>query len=169
MQLALDNAGQGPSDHTSFYLQDIPVLFFFTGIHPDYHKPTDDAQKINYEGLKIITKYVFDVAKELTDFPQVPFTKTTIPKEQMPEWRVSMGVMPSLATGTNGMKIEGVTEGKPAYKAGIMQGDILKKLDDCIVEDIYSYTKCLSKYKAKDTAEATIQRGDKIIIVKLQF
>lgn len=169
MQLVLDNAGQGPSDHTSFYLQDIPVLFFFTGIHPDYHKPTDDAQKINYEGLKIITKYVFDVAKELTYFPQVPFTKTTIPKEQMPEWRVSMGVMPSLATGTNGMKIEGVTERKPAYKAGIMQGDVLKKLDDCTVEDIYSYTKCLSKYKAKDTAEATIQRGDKIIIVKLQF
>ena len=158
--LAIDSSGVGPSDHTSFYLKDIPVLFLFTGTHNDYHKPSDDTEKINFEGLKNITKYAYGIATEISNTDKLPFTKTKMSQAKaVPKYKVSLGVMPSYADTKDGLHIDGVTENRPAAVAGIMQGDILTKIGKCEVKEVYSYMECLSKLNAGDEVPVTVKRN----------
>ncbi len=158
--LAIDSSGIGPSDHTSFYLKDIPVLFLFTGTHNDYHKPSDDTEKINFEGLKNITNYVYGITTELSNTESLPFTKTKMSQAKaVPKYKVSLGVMPSYADTKEGLHIDGVTENRPAAVAGIVQGDILTKIGKCEVKEVYSYMDCLSKLNAGDEVPVTIKRN----------
>ena len=89
-----NKSGIGASDHTSFYLQDIPVLHFFTGAHEDYHRPTDDAEKINFKGIETVTTYIKEIINDLDDEPKINFVKTTTENNTTPRFSVTLGVVP---------------------------------------------------------------------------
>ncbi len=168
--LAIDSSGVGPSDHTSFYLKDIPVLFMFTGTHSDYHKPTDDTERINFDGLKNITNYVFGLANALSEQENLPFTKTKVSQSKaVPKYKVTLGIMPSYADTKDGLHIDGVTEKRPADLAGIKSGDILTKIGDCPIKEVYSYMECLAKVNSGDELPVTVLRDGKEMTVKVKF
>ncbi len=148
IKIVSDSSGIGPSDHTSFYLKNIPVLFLFTGTHSDYHKPSDDSEKINFDGLTKIQAYLIDLLKELSNSDELPFTVTKNTSKAKPQYKVTLGIMPSYVTNEQGLQVDGVVGGKLAQKAGIQAGDILIQLNDCKITDIYSYMDCLSTLKS---------------------
>ncbi|GGD50365.1 aminopeptidase [Muriicola marianensis] len=168
-ELVLKESGVGPSDHTSFYLQDIPVLHFFTGQHEDYHKPTDDADRLNYEGMEEITNYIMAVIGELDDNPKLAFRKTKNESEEVPRFKVGLGVIPDYLFGGEGMRIDGVSEDKPAQKAGLQKGDIVVKMGDSTVTDMMSYMRALSVFEEGDATTITILREGKTMDVRVSF
>lgn len=168
--LAIDSAGVGPSDHTSFYLKDIPVLFLFTGTHSDYHKPTDDTERVNFTGLRNITHYVFNLANGLAEVENIPFTKTKIAQSKaVPKYKVTLGIMPSYADSKDGLQIDGVTEKRPADLAGVRAGDVLIRIGKCEVKEVYSYMDCLSKINSGDELPVAVLRDGKEMTVNVKF
>ena len=168
--VTLDNAGQGPSDHTSFYLKDIPVLFFFTGTHADYHKPSDDEDKINYYGVRNIVDYVFRVSNEIASLDKIEFTQTAMNAgKTVPKYKVTLGIMPDYTDHGDGLHIDGVTENRPAHAAGILEGDILVKIGDCEIKEVYGYMDCLAKLTVGDEKDVTVMRNGKPITMKVKF
>src|SRR5690606_10268974 len=127
-----------PSDHTSFYLADIPVLHFFTGAHEDYHKPSDDAHLINKDGMGMIADMVTRIIRQVGDDGQskMVFTKTKDPDpSSTPRMEVTLGVLPDYLYDGEGMRIDGVREGKPAEAAGMQKGDVIVSLGGKPVKD----------------------------------
>lgn len=168
--ITLDQSGVGPSDHTSFYLKDIPVLFFFTGTHADYHKPSDDEDKISYYGVKNITDYAFRIISDLSNQTSIEFTKTKMNAEKTrPKYKVTLGVMPDYTDHGDGLHIDGVTDGRPAQIAGIMEGDIITKIGTCDIKEVYSYMECLGKINAGDELPVTFKRNGEIKTVTVKF
>ena len=154
VNLAIDSSGIGPSDHTSFYVKNIPVLFFFTGTHEDYHKPSDVYEKINLNGVKLITKYVYEILEEIMKEESLPFLETKAQTERIvPQYEVSLGIMPSYADSDSGMKVDGVMDNRPGEKAGLKQGDVITKIGECEIKEIYSYMECLSELKPGDEVQ----------------
>ena len=165
-----DSAGVGPSDQTSFYLKDIPVLHFFTGQHSDYHKPTDDADKINFKGEEKVLELIIDVINDLDTKPKLKFFKTKSVDMGKTSFKVTMGIMPDYAFDEGlGMRIDGVTDGKPASKAGILKGDIVLKLGTHKVGNVQDYMKALGHFNKGDKTTVTIKRGSDIEILNIQF
>ena len=162
-------SGVGPSDHTSFYLNDIPVLHFFTGQHEDYHKPSDDYDKINFEGMDIISNYIFDIISDLNDNEKLSFTKTINESEEVPKFKVSLGVVPDYLFDGEGMRIDGVTENRPAQIAGLLKGDVVIKIGEYDVKDMMGYMKALSKFEKGNTTTVSIDRKGNKIIKKITF
>ncbi len=130
-----DSSGTGPSDHTSFYRKDIPVLFFFTGLHSDYHRPSDDADRINYTGELMIIRYIYSVIeKNNRPATKLAFTKTRETQTTTSaRFSVSMGIMPDYTFSGNGVRVDGVSDGRPAQKAGIKTGDVVIQLGDHVI------------------------------------
>jgi len=156
----VDSSGTGPSDHTSFYRKDIPVLFFFTGLHSDYHKPTDDADKINYNGELQVIKYINAVITTLNPHAKLAFTKTR--EQQMgtsARFSVTMGIMPDYTFNGEGVRVDGVSDGRPAQKAGLKTGDVILKLGDYSTGSLESYMQALGKFKKGDNAKVKVKRG----------
>ena len=168
-ELKTTESGIGPSDHTSFYLQDIPVIHFFTGQHEDYHKPSDDVDKINFEGMYNIFKYVEGIIQESTDIDDFDFTKTKSDSTTTPKFKVTLGVMPDYLFDGEGMRIDGISKGKTAEKFGILKGDIVIKIGDIDVPDMMGYMKGLSKFEKGDSALVKIKRGEEIISKSIIF
>ena len=165
-----DSAGVGPSDHTSFYLKDIPVLHFFTGQHSDYHKPTDDADKINFKGEEKILELIIDIINDLDSKQKLHFYKTKSVDMGTTSFKVTMGVMPDYAFDESlGMRIDGVTDGKPAANAGIQKGDIVIKLGTYKVDNVQDYMKALGHFNKGDKTIVTIKRGSNIKTANIQF
>ena len=164
-----NESGVGPSDHTSFYLQDIPVLHLFTGQHEDYHKPSDDFDKLNYEGMNLISSYVFDIVTDLDDNGKLPFRKTKNESDKTPRFKVSLGVVPDYLFDGNGMRIDGISEDKPAQKAGLQKGDIVIKLGDSSVTDMMSYMRALSVFEKGDSTKVVVDRNGKPIEAPIKF
>ena len=162
-------SGVGPSDHTSFYLMDIPVLHFFTGQHEDYHKPSDDAEKLNYEGMETISQFILDIITELNDDGKIAFKKTKNESQDVPAFKVTLGVVPDYLYNGKGMRIDGVSEDKPAQKAGMQKGDIVIKMGDFAVEDMMSYMKSLGKFEKGNTTKVQIKRNEEIIELEVTF
>ena len=170
INIAIDSSGVGPSDHTSFYLKDIPVLFLFTGTHSDYHKPTDDTDKINFEGVRMITNYVFGLANALSETEKIPFTKTKMSESKsVPKYKVTLGIMPSYADTKDGLHIDGVTDHRPGSDAGMMAGDILTKIGTCEIKEVYSYMECLAKVNSGQELPVTVIRDGKEVVLKVKF
>ena len=146
------DSGVGPSDHTSFYLEDMPVLHFFTGQHTDYHKPSDDSELINYEGIKDVSDYMIRLILSLDDQPKLAFTKTKDDSgKKASSFKVTLGVMPDYTyTAGDGMRIDGVLSDRPAEKAGMEKGDVIIRLGDVDVKDIYGYMDALGKFNSGD-------------------
>ena len=164
-----NESGVGPSDHTSFYINDIPVLHFFTGQHADYHKPSDDPDKINYQGVKEISDYIFSLISDLNDNGRIAFRKTKNESEEVPRFKVSLGVMPDYMFNKGGMRIDAVTENRPGYKAGLIKGDVVIKLGEDDVEDMMSYMKALSKFESGDTTFVVVKREQDTIKNEVTF
>lgn len=160
INVKFDSSGIGPSDHTSFYLKNIPVLFFFTGIHKDYHKPTDDVDKINFNGELQVIKYIFDIIKETNNLEKLAFLKTREPQMgNGTHFTVSLGIMPDYTFSGSGVRADGIIDGKIADKAGMKAGDVIIGLGDLKITDIYAYMAALSKYKKGDETKVEVKRG----------
>lgn len=167
--LKKDSSGVGPSDQTSFYLKDIPVLFFFTGQHSDYHKPTDDADKINYKGIEHVVEYVIDVIYDLDKQTKQPFLKTKQSEETKVSFKVTMGIMPDYTFEGKGLRMDDVTDGKPAANAGLQKGDIILRLGDHEIGNIQDYMKALGEHSKGDKVEVMIQRGQEMLTKEVVF
>ena len=168
LKLVPSESGVGPSDHTSFYLQDLPVLHFFTGQHADYHKPSDDADKINYEGLVKVVRYISRLVAELNAEPKLAFTKTKDSSDS-PRFTVSMGVVPDYLYSGKGMRVDGVSEGKPAQAAGLQKGDVVLQLGDSTIVDMMGYMRALSVFKKGDSTQVVVERAGLKIAAKIKF
>ncbi len=170
LKLKENDSGVGPSDHTSFYLQNIPVLHFFSGSHADYHKPTDDEDKINYEGEVLIVKMIENILTRLDNSEKLQFIKTKNDStEETPRFKVTLGVVPDYAFDGVGMRIDGVTDGKPASKSGLLPGDVVLQLGEHKVVDMMSYMKALGKFNHGDTTKVTVKRGTEILEKDITF
>ncbi len=163
------DSGIGPSDHTSFYLMDIPVLHFFTGQHEDYHKPGDDAEKLNYEGMEEVSAYISRIISDLHDNGKLTFRKTKNESEEVPRFKVGLGVVPDYLFNGKGMRIDGVSEDKPAQKAGLQKGDIVVKLGDAETHDMMSYMRALATYEEGQSTVVTIERDGVLQEVTVTF
>ena len=168
LKIVTTESGVGPSDHTSFYLQDLPVLHFFTGQHEDYHKPTDDSEKINYEGLVKVVRYISRVIDQLDAEPKLAFTKTKDSSDS-PRFTVSMGVVPDYMYDGKGMRVDGVSEGKPAQAAGLLKGDVVVQLGDSTVYDMMSYMRALSAFQKGDSTKVVLNREGQAIEAWVKF
>lgn len=164
------DSGVGPSDHTSFYLAGIPVLHFFTGSHEDYHKPSDDEDKINYDGTLSVIRIILEVIQELDSKGKPEFIKTKdSDNQETPRFKVTLGVVPDYAFEGEGMRIDGVSDGKPAAKAGLKAGDIVVQIGDHKVLDMMSYMKALGRFSKGETTSVKIKRGTEFIELPVTF
>lgn len=168
--LQLNQDGFGPSDHSSFYAKKIPVLFFFTGTHTDYHKPSDDADKINYDGLEKIAMFVSEIVKTVDQNPTKPTYKVAESSSTMGRggFNVSLGTIPSYADSDNtGLVLDGVRKDSAAEKAGIKSGDKIIKLAGKEVRNISDYMFMLGEMKAGETYEVIVMRGTEKLTLKI--
>lgn len=169
LKIVTSESGVGPSDHTSFYLQDVPVLHFFTGQHEDYHRPSDDADKINYSGMVQIIRYIERLIDQVDNQEKLAFTKTKDSSTDTPRLGVTLGVVPDYLFDEEGMRIDGVTEGKPAAMAGMQKGDVVIQLGDSAVVDMMSYMRALSAFEEGDETTVKFKRGQEEKTATVKF
>lgn len=170
LNIKTDSAGIGPSDHSSFYLKNIPVLHFFTGSHSDYHKPSDDWDKINYAGEKEVLDLIIAVIEKLDNEPKLAFLPTKNKSmSSSRSFKVTMGVMPSYTSDVAGLLVDGATDGKPAQKAGIQTGDVITKIGDYEIKDIQTYMDALGKFEKGQTVPVKIKRKGEELTLNVTF
>jgi hypothetical protein len=167
--LTLNEDGFGPSDHSSFYARQIPVLFFWTGTHVDYHKPSDTAEKINYDDevriLAMVARIVHDVdASDKRPTYQVAKSAGT---GRSTGFRVFLGTIPNYADSSDGLLLDGVRDDSPAAQAGLKAGDRIVKMAGRDVHNVYDYTAALGEMKAGQEYEVEIMRGSERLKLKL--
>ena len=159
LSVKLDSAGVGPSDHTSFYLKNIPVMFFFTGQHSDYHKPSDDVEKVNFSGAKQVLEFAARIIESLDKKPKLTFQETKANQDNTPRFKVTLGIMPDYTWEGEGVHVDGVTDGKPASKAGVKKGDVITGLGEFQVTTIQDYMKALAAFKKGDSTTVKVKRA----------
>ena len=167
--LTLNEDGYGPSDHASFYAKQIPVLFLWTGTHEDYHKPSDTADKIDYEGEARIIAFVVNLLRTLDASASRP-TFTVAKSEatgRTTGFRVYLGTIPNYADSNEGLKLDGVREDSPAARAGLRAGDVIVKLAGRDVRNIEDYSYVLGEMKAGEEYEVEVLRGKERLRFKL--
>ncbi len=171
IQFKFDSSGTGPSDHTSFYRKNIPVLFYFTGLHSDYHKPTDDHDKINYEGQLHLVKHVFSLLEATEKKPgKIAFSKTReVQTNTSARFSVSLGIMPDYTYSGNGIRVDGVIEGRAAHKAGLQPGDIVTALGNTNVSSMEAYMQALSRFNKGDKTSVTFSRKNQVLSTAVEF
>jgi hypothetical protein len=167
--LTLNEDGFGPSDHSSFYAKQVPVLFFWTGTHEDYHKPSDTADKINYDDEARILSFVARIARDLDASDKRP--SYTVAKSESTGrstgFRVYLGTIPNYADSSDGLLLDGVRDDSPAAKAGIKAGDKIVKLAGRDVHNVYDYTYALGEMRAGQEYEVELLRGGERITLKI--
>jgi len=171
LKLAFNDSGSGGSDHQAFTNKNIPVLFFFTGTHTDYHKPSDDADKINYEGTQAVVNFVFEVANSVQKLESKPdYVKIEEPAQRgAVRSRVTVGTVPEFGYNGNGYKLSGVTDGGPAAKAGLKAGDIIIKFGSKTVNNIYDFMYAMGEFSPGDKVDVVIIRDEKEVTVNLEL
>jgi predicted metalloprotease with PDZ domain len=168
--LTLNEDGFGPSDHSSFYSKQVPVLFFWTGTHDDYHKPSDTADKINYEGEARIVSFVERIVRDIDKSDKRP-TYTVAKSEAQGRstgFRVYLGTIPNYADSNDGLKLDGVRDDSPAAKAGLKAGDRVVKLAGHDVKNVYDYTYALGEMKAGQEYEVEVMRDGQRLTMKIK-
>lgn len=167
--LTLNEDGYGPSDHSSFYAKQVPVLFFWTGTHEDYHKPSDTADKINYEGEARIISLIANVVQKIDSSEQRPAYTVAKSESQGRSmgFKVYLGTIPNYAESETGLKLDGVRDDSPAAKAGIKGGDVIVKLAGRDVRNVYDYTYALGEMKAGVEYEVELMRGGERLKLKI--
>ena len=165
--------GYGPSDHASFYSENIPVFYFTTGAHEDYHTPTDRPEKIDYNGEVSVLSMVYDLAVQLADRDQPLVFREAGAKQGMRYGRimkVTLGIVPDMVSSDNkGLRVDGTRKGGPAEKAGIRKGDVIVSIEGQTVTNIYDYMARLGKLKPGQVASVEIMREGKKQVIIVQF
>jgi aminopeptidase YwaD len=166
-----DSSGTGPSDHSSFYRKDIPVLFYFTGLHTDYHKPSDDFDKVNYTGQMHIVKHIYSLLEnQAKNNGKLAFTKTREAQTTTSaRFSVTLGIMPDYTFSGNGVRVDGVSKERPAERAGIKPGDVITSLGEHKVGSVEGYMQALSKFKKGDKTTVSYQRGNQTLSSEVEF
>lgn len=168
-ELTMNEDGYGPSDHSSFYTKQVPVLFFFTGTHTDYHKPSDTFDKINYNDEARILSLVARIVRDVDSAPK-RLSFTTAKSEATPRtggFRVYLGTIPNYADSNNGMLLDGVRDDSPAAKAGLKAGDRIVKIGTREVKNVYDYTYALGEMKAGQEYVVEVMRGSEKLTLKI--
>ena len=148
----------------------MPVLFFFTGVHSDYHKPSDDADKINYTGELQVIKYIYRLIGSTNETGKLNFLKTREAQASGKNtFKVSLGIMPDYTYSGGGVRVDGVSEGKLAQRVGIKAGDILIQLGDHKFTDVQSYMQVLGKFNKGDASKVKLKRGNDELIFDIVF
>ncbi len=164
--LSRSESGFGASDQQSFYAHKIPVLFFFTGLHSDYHRPTDTADKINAEGEARVVNFVARCAAHIADAGERPAYQEIKAADSAPaRFRVSLGSIPDYAAEVEGVMLSGVRPGSPADKAGLKQGDIIVKFGERSIRNVQEYAAALSERKPGDVVRIVVKRGGQTVTV----
>jgi len=171
LNLTFNDEGFGPSDHSSFYGKKVPVLFFFTGTHSDYHKPSDDADKINAAGQEKVLKFIYDVALTIVNSETRPDYISVERKDtgKMTGTKVYVGTVPDFAGEVDGYKLGGVTDGSPAAKAGLQAGDIITQFGDKKISNIYDFTYALGNYAPGDKVKVLAKRGEEELTFDIEL
>jgi len=162
-------SGIGASDHTSFYLANIPAVHFFTGQHQYYHKPTDDPSIVNYGGEAFVISYMLKLIEKLNTYGEISFTETAKKEPSRMNFKVTLGIMPDYIFDGEGMRVDGVKLERPGSKAGMQKGDIIIGMGDSNIENIQDYMKALSSYNKNDQTTVTIRRNNEVKILNVTF
>ncbi|MFP4368040.1 MAG: M20/M25/M40 family metallo-hydrolase [Candidatus Kapaibacterium sp.] len=155
----------GPSDHSSFYKEKVPVMMFFTGVHEFYHRPADDWDILNYEGLAKVIAYVEDVTREIADMSEAPvYTQVEVPTGERSGrshgyGNVWFGIIPDFEENDLGARISGTSAGSPARIAGMQKDDIIVDINGKKIENLYDFMYMLKEHKAGDVLQVTVLRG----------
>jgi peptidase M28-like protein/PDZ domain-containing protein/PA domain-containing protein len=167
--LTLNEDGFGPSDHSSFYAKQVPVLFFWTGTHVDYHKPSDTAEKINYDDEARIIAMVARIVRDIDASDKRPTYQVakSAATGRSTGFRVYLGTIPNYADSSDGLLLDGVRDDSPAAQAGLKAGDRIVKLAGRDVHNVYDYTAALGEMKAGQEYEVEIVRGSERLKLKL--
>lgn len=169
--LSRNESGFGGSDHQSFYEKGVPVLFFFTGQHAEYHTPDDTVEKINTEGEARVLKMVAECARRVADAPMRPTYQQTAAQTQPGSasrgFRVYFGSRPEYDDVVKGVKLSGVTAGSPAEKAGLKAGDVIVSFGGKAVTSVEEYSLILRQFKPGDEVEVVVKRGDQTLTFKV--
>lgn len=165
--------GFGASDHSSFYIENIPVFFFTTGVHSDYHTPEDDADLINYSGEKEVLSFAYDVLTDIANRENNLSFREAGPKMASragTRFKVTLGILPDFtSSGNEGLRIDGVSKDRPAYRAGLLKGDIITAVNGKSVKNIYEYMDRLKTLEAGTTCSVDIKRNGKIKVFLIQL
>ena len=168
LHLQVSGDGYGPSDHTPFYAKDRPVLFFFTGPHEDYHRPSDTSDKINAPGLARVVRLVAGVLRRITDGDSA-VTFVRVERSSPPRARGSgsgygpyFGLVPEFGGADGGVKLGGVRAGSPAEKAGLQSGDLILEFDGKVVRNLEDFVFVLRGKRAGDRVEVVYRRGGEV-------
>ena len=173
--LSMSEQGFGPSDHAAFYSKNIPVLFFFSGFHNEYHTPEDTWKHINLQGTTDIVNLVYDVVYHLSRTSSRPRFTEAGPKQAQAapmnrSFKVTFGIMPSYTSSEEGLQVDGISKPDgPAATAGITKGDVIKSIDGKIIKNIYEYMDRLGELKTGATVPVTIERNGKQLVLNVSF
>jgi len=169
LKIATNKGGFGASDHSSFYAADVPVLFFFTGAHEDYHRPSDDTAKIAFPAMATVVQFAADSTRMIADLPERP-TFQKVADEGAGErrgFKVRTGVIPEYGWEGQGVMLSGVRGGSPADKAGIKAGDVIVRFGARDTRNIYDYMYALGDHKPGEEVVVTVKRGKETVEVKV--
>ncbi len=172
LKYVVDSSGIGPSDHTSFYLKEKPVLFFFTGVHSDYHKPTDDTEKINATGEQKVLQLIVDLVGSLGNTETaIAFTEAGSPHtpNSPTGFKVTLGIIPDYSFNGRGLRIDAVSKNRPAAEAGLETGDIIVKMGDFPIKDIYDYMSSLGQFEMGQSIEVEVRREQENKTLRVKF
>jgi aminopeptidase YwaD len=174
IKLTLFDEGYGPSDHSSFYLKNIPVLFYSTGAQIDYHTPSDTWDKINYEGMVKISSLIYSVTAKLASATERLQFKESGPRVQTVRYgrgkSVTLGIMPDFAgVVKNGLRADAVDPGKPADLGGMKKGDIITFINGKQINNIYDYMFRMKQLKRGQTITVEVLRNDKKVVLLIQL
>lgn len=171
--LAMTPDGVGPSDYSSFYGKNIPVFAFTTGAHMDYHTPFDDVDRLNFKGMIEVGNYVARLMDELDRYPgSLSFREAGSKDQEQGKYRfkVTLGIMPDFtSTDNNGLRVDFVTKGKPAWKGGMLKGDIITTINEMPVQNIQDYMFRLSKLSSGQTITVAVMRNGKKELLLIQL
>lgn len=171
--LSLSKEGYGPSDHAAFYGSNIPVLYFNTGVHADYHSPSDHIDKIETERMVQICDFIYHAAYRMATAEEAPRFQKAGPAEVAPQrasFKVSLGIIPDFtATDSTGLRADFVTEGRPAERAGMLPGDVIKFINGKEVFTVYDYMERLNELSAGDLVVVQVRRKEETIILHVQL
>ncbi len=168
-QIGKSPGGTGPSDHSTFYSEGIPVLYFTTGVHDEYHTPEDKADLINYAGMEKLGNSIFNLLDLYINNQQaLTYQESVDPQRQgmRRRMKVTLGIVPDFAENVEGLGVSGVRSGGPAYNAGMQKGDIIKGIDDLAVTNIYDYMHRMGNYSVGDRITVEVEReGEKVLLI----
>ncbi len=170
LRITVDSSGRGPSDHTNFFNVGIPVLFFYSGIHNDYHMPSDVPEKINYVGESYVINYIEEIIQNIDSRKTKPrFTSYRTSSLGNVLVRVTLGIIPDYTSTEGGLRVDGTIEGKSAAKAGMIRGDIIVRIGNYPVQSMQSYMEAMNNFYPGDQITVNVLRDGREISIPVEL